>query len=122
MYLDPPYPNNKVNYAHNMRDISSHEQLAERLTRTNCSWILSTYDTPEMHDLFSGRIFTKIQSSSGMNIAKGGNKRTLNKEVLITNFDPSNITPFVQKEAKSSKKSTLRVKKEASVLSFDNLE
>src|SRR5437868_12475652 len=52
MYVDPPYPGNKVNYFHNMREWKTHEQLAERLARTKCNWILSSYDAPEIHRLF----------------------------------------------------------------------
>src|SRR5438105_13722276 len=31
MYLDPPYPDNKCNYAYNMRNWQDHQELAQRL-------------------------------------------------------------------------------------------
>ena len=105
MYIDPPYPGNKVNYAHNMRDWEAHRELAQRLEKTNCLWILSTYDTLEMHDLFSEYEITKIRSSSGMNTKKRSNTRVANQEILVTNFDPKTTSRFVgldQREAEGS--------------------
>ena len=93
MYLDPPYPGNGANYKHNMRSEDSHRELAERLSSTRCQWILSSYDTTETRELFERHLITPVQSSSGMKTGadeeKTGRKRTLNKEVLITNFVPS---------------------------------
>lgn len=88
MYIDPPYPGNGCNYSHNMRDWNAHELLSERLRRAQCKWILSSYDKPEIHALFARYNFTPVQSSSGMNTAKNGSTRVLNKEILITNFAP----------------------------------
>lgn len=96
MYLDPPYPGNKVNYAHNMRGWEAHQELAERLSKTECFWILSTYDTVEMHDLFSEYQIIKIKSSSGMNTEKRGKKRVANNEILVMNYDPAVVSPFVE--------------------------
>lgn len=93
MYLDPPYPGNKCNYAHNMRDWQDHQELAARLARTQCSWILSSYDTPDIHSLFQEYHILPVESFSGMNTEKNGNQRVLNKEVLITNFQPQPIVP-----------------------------
>jgi DNA adenine methylase len=91
MYLDPPYPGNKCNYAHNMREWQDHYELAARLATTQCRWILSSYDTPEIHNLFPAYHILPVTSFSGMNAEKNGNQRVLNKEVLITNFQPDNI-------------------------------
>jgi DNA adenine methylase len=88
MYVDPPYPGNKVNYHHNMREWATHEQLAERLAQTQCNWILSSYDAPEIHRLFERAYITPVQSFSGMNTEKHGKDRVLNEEVLITNYPP----------------------------------
>jgi DNA adenine methylase len=88
MYIDPPYPENKVNYAHNMRDWESHRQLAARLKNTTCKWILSSYDTPEIHNLYEGYHIIPVQTSSGMNTKKDESTRVVNKEVLIVNFSP----------------------------------
>jgi DNA adenine methylase len=87
-YLDPPYPGNGCNYLHNMRDWDAHELLAERLRRASCHWIVSSYDSPEVRQLFGGYNFTPIQSASGMNTQKNGSTRAINREVLITNFAP----------------------------------
>lgn len=87
MYIDPPYPGNGCNYSHNMRDWDAHQLLLERLSRTKCKWILSSYDKPEIRDLFIRYNFTSVQSSSGMNTEKNSGTRVINKEVLITNFE-----------------------------------
>jgi DNA adenine methylase len=88
MYIDPPYPGNGANYFHNMRDWNAHETLAERLAKTDCKWIVSSYDKPEIRELFTDAFFMKIQSSSGMSDKKNGSSRVLNKEILITNYEP----------------------------------
>ena len=88
MYVDPPYPGNKCNYAHNMRDWSEHWELAERLSATTCQWILSSYDVPQMRQLYARYHIIPVQSFSGMKVKKNGDERVLNKEVLITNFPP----------------------------------
>jgi len=96
MYLDPPYPGNKCNYAHNMREWDDHERLAERLSRARCKWILSSYDTSDIRSLFGEYSIVSVQSFSGMKAEKNGKDRTLNREVLITNFTPS--MPLMQEE------------------------
>ncbi len=102
MYVDPPYPGNKCNYAHNMRGWDEHHLLAERLKTTKCRWILSSYDIPEMHTLFSDHFILGVQSASGMNIEKNGGVRTLNREVLITNYSPPKSLLLRQKKAASA--------------------
>ncbi len=86
MYIDPPYPGNKCNYVHNMRDWNAHVVLAQRLARTRCQWILSSYDTPEIRALFAEQHIVPIHSYSGMDTEKNGNTRVLNKELLIMNY------------------------------------
>jgi DNA adenine methylase len=88
MYVDPPYPDNGCNYAHNMRDWDSHRELAERLSRSQCKWILSSYDIPEIRKLFAQYFIIAVQSASGMKVKKNDNSRVLNQEVLITNYPP----------------------------------
>lgn len=92
MYLDPPYPGNGANYRHNMRAAADHQELADRLDAARCRWILSSYDTPEVYQLFDHCVITPVQSASGMKTgaaaARAGRQRTLNREVLITNFPP----------------------------------
>jgi len=100
MYIDPPYPGNKCNYVHNMRDWNDHRRLAERLGKVTCKWILSSYDSPEIHDLYGAYHIVPVQSFSGMNVSKSDNGRKLNQEVLILNFSPDStpaeIKPFEQ--------------------------
>ena len=87
MYIDPPYPQNGCNYKHNMQDWAEHRQLAARLANTKCKWILSSYDWPEVREMYDGYDITSIQSYSGMVTKKSGSERVLNQEVLIANFD-----------------------------------
>ncbi|MHB8627446.1 MAG: DNA adenine methylase [Aggregatilineales bacterium] len=89
MYLDPPYPGNGANYYHNMREWKDHEQLAARLEQAQCQWILSSYDTQDVHNLFRGYRFSYITSASGMSTEKANKARVINQEVLITNFEPA---------------------------------
>lgn len=86
MYIDPPYPGNGCNYSQNMREWEAHKLLSERLGRTRCKWIVSSYDKPEVRELFTEYFIISVQSASGMNTGKNGSTRVLNKEILITNF------------------------------------
>lgn len=92
MYLDPPYMGNGANYKFNMRGKDDHQAIAGQLAQAKGFWILSSYDTPEIRDLFCGYEITPIQSSSGMRTGKSerqaGKHRTINQEILITNFPP----------------------------------
>ena len=91
MYIDPPYPGNKVNYFHNMQHWSDHEKLAERLNNSVCKWILSSFDIPEVRELYQNEKnhIIPVQAFSGMKQKKDGKKRVLNREVLILNFNPA---------------------------------
>ena len=92
MYLDPPYLGNGANYKFNMRGEDAHRSMAEQLGRMRGFWILSSYNTMEIRELFDGYAITPIQSSSGMRTSKSereaGRYRTINQEILITNFTP----------------------------------
>mgnify|MGYP001614617638 CR=1 FL=1 len=98
IYIDPPYPGNGCNYAHNMRDWDSHRELAARLQKTECKWILSSYDISEMRELFAKDYIISVQSASGMRVKKNDNSRVTNKEILITNFAPPTNLPHGQIE------------------------
>lgn len=100
MYVDPPYPGNGCNYSQNMRDWGAHKLLSERLGRARCKWILSSYDKPEVRELFAQYFVIPVQSSSGMKMEKNGSTRVLNKEILITNFTPPMETLTAQDEIK----------------------
>jgi DNA adenine methylase len=99
MYVDPPYPENGCNYAHNMRDWESHHDLAERLDQTKCKWILSSYDIPEIRELFAKHYIISVQSASGMKVKKNNNSRVLNREVLVANYAPPKRVAHGQIEA-----------------------
>ena len=91
MYIDPPYPENGCNYAYNMRDWKDHQELAERLHRTQCKWILSSYDIQQIRQLYPENYVVAVQSASGMKAKKEGRERVMNKEVLITNYLPDSV-------------------------------
>ena len=92
MYIDPPYPDNGVNYAHNMRGWKEHQELAERLHKTECKWILSSYDILQIRELYTDKYVVPVQSTSGMKAKKEGRERVINKEVLITNYIPDSVS------------------------------
>ena len=91
MYLDPPYPENGVNYADNMRDWEDHEHLAEVLKGSDCKWMLSSYNNQRMYDLYDGYNIVPVESYSGMSTGKdstGNEGRVKNEEVLVLNYNP----------------------------------
>lgn len=88
MYIDPPYPGNNANYAHNMREWDSHLTLWERLRTAYCKWVLSSYDTPEIREIASQYHIIPVQASSGMRVKKDDTSRVVNREILVTNFHP----------------------------------
>jgi DNA adenine methylase len=92
LYLDPPYPRNGANYKHNMRLAAEHSAIAEWLSKVQSKWMLSSYDTDEVRANFRQYNIVPIQSSSGMRasqaeIRANGIKRTVNREILILNYD-----------------------------------
>jgi DNA adenine methylase len=101
MYIDPPYPENGCNYLHNMRDWADHEHLADRLKQAKCRWILSSYNIPEMHQLYADYNIFTVESYSGMRVKKNDTSRKLNREVLITNFEIN--PPEIKNQAKQLK-------------------
>lgn len=90
-YVDPPYPGNNCNYAHNMREWSSHEKLYNALARTSGRWILSSYDSDPIRWTFEHEQYhiIAIESFSGMKTAKNNQSRVKNREVLVLNFAPT---------------------------------
>jgi DNA adenine methylase len=86
MYIDPPYPDNKCNYAHNMRSWDEHVLLAEKLKSAKCKWALSSYDNEDIRTLYDGFNILPLQAYSGMRVKKNDTKRIMNMEVLITNY------------------------------------
>lgn len=101
MYIDPPYPQNGCNYKHNMQDWNDHRRLANRLSEAKCKWILSSYDVPEIHALYDGYNIIPVQTYSGMRVKKSSSERVVNREVIITNFDPKSNAPIKNGHAKT---------------------
>lgn len=87
MYIDPPYPGNGVNYAHNMRRWEDHHSLALVLSSTKSKWILSSYDNPEVRKLFANYRIIPVSTASGLRKSKDTTERVVVKEVLILNYD-----------------------------------
>lgn len=89
-YVDPPYPENGCNYAHNMRDWAAHHALYGQLQASKARWIISSYDIPAIHALFPAPQYhiIPVRSYSGMDVDKHGTERVENKEVLVLNFTP----------------------------------
>lgn len=102
IYIDPPYPDNGANYAYNMRDWKENRELAARLHKTECKWILSSYDIPEVRELYPQNYVVAVQMASGMKAKKNAKERVINKEVLITNFlpDSTSVAHFEGKETR----------------------
>lgn len=102
MYIDPPYPDNGVNYAYNMRGWDEHQELADRLHQSDCKWILSSYDIPKIRELYPENYVVEVQSASGMKAKKNGSERVINKEVLITNYLPDStaVSQFGREEVR----------------------
>ena len=100
-YLDPPYPGNGVNYAHNMRQPAQHDELAQALSKTQAHWLLSSYNNQDTRHRYAGCWIIQIHSQSGM---PGTTRpRSTNHEVVITSFDPNQPlgdrpTPHLQQD------------------------
>lgn len=102
-YVDPPYPENGCNYAHNMREWEAHHKLYSTLKQSKSRWIVSSYDIPEIHALFLEPQYhiIPVRSASGMNTDKNGEERVENKEVLVLNFIPATFSQNGRKPTKS---------------------
>jgi DNA adenine methylase len=91
MYLDPPYPNNNINYQHNMRQIKAHEELASRIGELRSRFLLTSYNLPEIKDLYNseGLYVQEVNFAAGM--PTNGTDRSRNEEIIISNFDPNEL-------------------------------
>lgn len=84
MYLDPPYPRNNCNYQFNLREWNDHQEIAKRMRRAKAKCLLTTYDLPELRELFSDFHITPVVFPSGM----PGHSGRRNREIIVTNYDP----------------------------------
>ena len=90
-----------------MREKSEHELLATKLNQAECKWILSSYDTPFIRELFANYRIIPLESKSGMDTKKNENTRVTNKEVVILNYTPPdaiNTTSTPTRKAQRSRK------------------
>lgn len=103
LYLDPPYPNNPINYKHNMKDWKDHAEIADFLKKAKSKWIMSSYDAIEVRELYDRWNLVPIQAYSGMRKSKKSGGRTLNKEILVMNFNPEEeVLPYATGETQKS--------------------
>ncbi len=88
MYFDPPYPNNRVNYQYNMRNIEEHKQLVEELHKLQARFILTSYDLPDVRKLYDHDDFhiKAVDFAAGM--PTNNQKRSRNREIIVTNYNP----------------------------------
>jgi hypothetical protein len=77
----------RLSHPYGLDHISNCWRLAVRLAETKCKWLLSSYDVPEVRQMYVGYDVIPIQSYSGMNTKKNGSERVLNQEVVIANFN-----------------------------------
>jgi DNA adenine methylase len=87
MFLDPPYPGNPCNYSFNMLEIAEHQELARRLGRTKCKWVLTSYDREDVRQMFAGYHIKPVKFASGMD----GDRGRQNHEIIVSNYDPTCI-------------------------------
>jgi DNA adenine methylase len=85
MYLDPPYPRNNCNYQFNLREWHVHQEIAKSMRQAKANCLLTTYDLPELRELFTGFYITPVDFPSGM---PGHNGRR-NREIIVTNYEPA---------------------------------
>jgi DNA adenine methylase len=102
MYIDPPYPGNGCNYLHNTKSLDEHKELANRLQRARCRWILSSYDRAESRELYHGFEYIPVESASGMRTKRDDARRTMNREILIVNYAPSSFRDIEAQDLKLS--------------------
>jgi len=62
-----------------------------------CGW-KPRYDITEVHALYDKYHITSVRSSSGMKAKKNGTERVINREVLITNFQPPQSPLFLAQD------------------------
>ncbi len=90
MYLDPPYPDNNVNYPHNMRSLEEHKRLTEVLKGLRARFLLTSYATAEVRELYeqTGFAITSVDFAAGMPNTTSNTKRHRNREIIVTNYAP----------------------------------
>ncbi len=106
-YMDPPYPENGVNYHYNMRSLDEHLRMIKRLSQVKGRWILSSYEWMEKHirKIIPDAYVHKVSSYSGMKKRKHAEERVKNEEILVANFPPTDEFMYDLERKASEEKS-----------------
>jgi len=87
MFLDPPYPGNNCNYRFNLREWHDHQEIAAGMKKAKAKCLSTTYDLPELRELFADFYITPVNFPAGM----PGRNRRRNHEIIVTNYDPGSV-------------------------------
>jgi DNA adenine methylase len=112
MFLDPPYPDNNVNYTHNMPLLEEHKELANHLKRAKSMWMLTCYNKPELRSIYEHYYITSVKFASGMDGKRGRN----NSEIIITNYDPKALSKHYREIVTLSRSPKIALEDEAIVI------
>ena len=82
MFLDPPYIDVQQYYVREWR-IEDHVELAQRVKKLECDWMLIYNDHPLIRRLYDGYDFKEIEEKSMMERVEPGQERRVKKYLLI---------------------------------------
>jgi DNA adenine methylase len=92
-YCDPPYPHESRGdskaYGYEMTDVN-HRELASVLKKCKGKVAVSSYHTPLNEEIFSGWNCTEAPAKLCHSV------KTLRREVLFTNYDPEDMTLWLE--------------------------
>lgn len=86
-----------------MREWEDHKEIAQRMRRANAKLLLTTYDLPELRDLFVDFYITPVQFAAGMPSESGRQ----NQEIIVTNYDPKAVQVLPKREKMVNARMTL---------------
>ena len=82
MFLDPPYVDVQQYYVREWR-IEDHVELAQRIRKLECDWMLIYNDHPLIRRLYAGYDCKEIEEKSMMERVEPGHERRVKKYLLI---------------------------------------
>ena len=82
MFLDPPYIDVQQYYVREWR-IEDHIELAQRIKKLECDWILIYNDHPLIRRLYAGFDHKELEAKSMMERIEPGHERRLKRYLLI---------------------------------------
>ena len=85
MYIDPPYWGREDYYGDGMFRRNDFTNLRSLLSDTQCKWMLSINDVPEIREMFEEFNSLEVAVDYSMN-ARSGEKRKQSGELLIMNY------------------------------------